>query len=190
MGRGRSGKGGGGGTAIKGLIDDNDFRTFVNKFIQAWRDPDAYVDRLREFKAVISPDFSLYTDMPRCLQILACYRRQWCGAYWQSLGLDVIPDVSWGEESSFEFCFDGIPEGGTVAVSTVGVKNDKDWNGKAGDTWRMGYEEMLRRIKPKMVLYYGNAVGDLGENAIRIPSFYENVRDGLNEKAREKHGKR
>lgn len=63
------------------------------KFISAWRDPDKYISKLRKFKAVISPDFSLYTDFPRALQILSCYRRQWCGAYWQSLGLDVIPDV-------------------------------------------------------------------------------------------------
>lgn len=51
------------------------------KFIEAWRNPDKYIDKLKQFKAVISPDFSLYTDFPRALQILSCYRRQWCGAY-------------------------------------------------------------------------------------------------------------
>lgn len=39
------------------------------KFIQAWREPDKYIGRLKEFKAVVSPDFSLYTDFPRTLQI-------------------------------------------------------------------------------------------------------------------------
>ena len=73
------------------------------KFIQAWRNPDKYVDKLKQFKAVVAPDFSLYTDFPRALQILSCYRRQWCGAYWQSLGLDVIPDVVWGDKQSFDY---------------------------------------------------------------------------------------
>ena len=41
------------------------------KFISAWREPDKYLDRLKQFKAVISPDFSLYTDFPRALQILS-----------------------------------------------------------------------------------------------------------------------
>lgn len=92
------------------------------KFIQAWREPEKYIERLKQFKAVVSPDFSLYTDFPRALQILSCYRRQWCGAYWQYRGIDVIPDVIWGDKGSYDYCFDGIPKGGTVAVSTVGVR--------------------------------------------------------------------
>ena len=36
------------------------------KFISAWREPDKYIDRLRAFKAVVSPDFSVYTDFPPC----------------------------------------------------------------------------------------------------------------------------
>lgn len=95
------------------------------KFMTAWRDPDAYVDRLRHFKAVVAPDFSLYTDFPMALQIMSCYRRQWVGAYWQSLGLTVIPDVVWGEERSWEFCFDGIPQGGMLGgtFSTADLNN-------------------------------------------------------------------
>lgn len=149
------------------------------KFIQAWKDPDLYVERLRKFKAVISPDFSLYTDFPLALQIMSCYRRQWVGAYWQSLGLDVIPDVVWGEPETFEFCFDGIPKRGTVAVSSVGVKNDRDWNGKEGDLFKRGYDEMLKRLEPKTVLFYGHMIDGLGGNIIRIPSFYETRREVL-----------
>lgn len=151
------------------------------KFMTAWRDPDAYVDRLRHFKAVVAPDFSLYTDTPLVLQILSCYRRQWVGAYWQSLGLTVIPDVVWGEERSWEFCFDGIPQGGTVAVSAVGVTTDDNWNGD-GDLFRRGYEEMMRRIKPSTILYYGTMIDGLSGNIVRIPSFYEQRRGALNER--------
>lgn len=71
------------------------------KFISAWREPDKYLERLKKFKAVVSPDFSLYTDFPRALQILSCYRRQWCGAFWQYNGIDVIPDVVWGGQRKF-----------------------------------------------------------------------------------------
>lgn len=152
------------------------------KFMSAWRDPNKYIERLQQFKAVVSPDFSLYTDFPLALQILSCYRRQWCGAYWQSLGIDVIPDVVWGEKASFEFCFEGIPHGGTVAVSTVGVKNDKEWNNGIGSLFKDGYDEMMNRLEPKTILFYGDMIDGLEGNIIRIPSYYEERRKILNAK--------
>lgn len=149
------------------------------KFMSAWREPDKYLDRLMEFKAVISPNFSLYTDFPKALQILSCYRRQWCGAFWQEYGIDVIPNVAWGEEDSYDFCFDGIPVGGTVSVSSVGVKRNKNWNTPDG-LFKKGYDEMMRRLKPTAVLYYGDMIDGLEGNIIRIPSYYELKRPYLN----------
>jgi len=159
------------------------------KFMAAWRDPDKYIDLLRQFKAVVSPDFSLYTDFPRALQILSCYRRQWCGAYWQSQGIDVIPDVVWGDKESFKYCFDGLPIGGTVAVSTVGVKNDPTWNNKLSDLFKAGYNEMLERLSPTTILFYGDMIDGLEGNIIRIPSYYEERRKILNARMKEaNHG--
>ena len=43
--------------------------------------------------------------MPLALQIESVFKNRWCGAYWQSKGLKVIPTVSWGDERSFDFCF-------------------------------------------------------------------------------------
>jgi hypothetical protein len=157
------------------------------KFINAWRDPECYVERLRQFKGVVAPDFSLYTDFPRVLQILSCYRRQWLGAYWQSIGIDVIPDVVWGDEKSYEFCFDGLPKHSVVAVSSVGVKSDSDWSGKNG-LWAKGYNEMLRRLEPTAVLYYGDRMDGMQGNVIQIPSFYAERREILNEKRRRGKG--
>ena len=155
------------------------------KFINAWRDPDCYVERLRAFKAVVSPDFSMYTDFPLALQIMACYRRQWVGAYWQSIGIDVIPDVIWGDERSYDFCFDGVPRRSVVAVSSVGVKRDSEWGGKDG-LWAKGYNMMLERLEPTAILYYGDKMDGLQGNVIQIPSFYAQRREDLNEKKRQK----
>lgn len=152
------------------------------KFINAWREPEKYLERLKKFKAVVSPDFSLYTDFPRALQILSCYRRQWCGAFWNYHGIDVIPDVVWGDKESFAYCFDGIPKKSTVAVSTVGVKNDDDWNNEAGDMFKAGYDEMLNRLEPTTILFYGSMIDGLEGNIIRIPSYYEENRKRWKEK--------
>lgn len=161
------------------------------KFMSAWREPDKYVEKLQMFKAVISPDFSLYTDFPLALQILSCYRRQWVGAYWQRLGLDVIPDVIWGEPETFEWCFDGIPKHSTVAVSSVGVKQDVEWNGKENDLFKQGYDEMMKRLEPTTVLFYGDMIEGLEGNIIQIPSFYAESREKLNKlKEIKKNGQR
>ena len=155
------------------------------KFMSAWRDPDKYISRLRKFKAVVSPNFSLYTDFPRSLQILSCYRRNWCGAYWQYYGIDVIPNAVWGDEESFSYCFDGIPEHSTVAVSTVGIRNDDEWNNKIGDRFKAGYDAMMERLKPTTVLFYGNMIDGIEGNIIRIPSYYELKRPTINKSKKE-----
>lgn len=152
------------------------------KFMVEWRQPKKHLNELRKFKAVISPDFSLYTDFPRALQILSCYRRQWCGAYWQYKGIDVIPDVVWGDRASFEWCFDGLPRGGTVAVSTVGVRNNPDWNGTKGHMFEEGYNEMMVRLNPSAVIIYGDMIQGLAGNIINVPSYYGQRREGWKHK--------
>ena len=125
------------------------------------------------------------------MQILSCYRRQWCGAFWQYEGIDVIPDVVWGDKESFSYCFDGIPKGGTVAVSTVGVKRDEEWNNEKNDLFKAGFDEMMTRLEPTTILFYGDMIEGLEGNIIRIPSYYEQKRELLNQMAKEKkNGKR
>ena len=143
------------------------------KFMAAWRDPDRYVPRLREFKAVVCPDFSSYSDFPRALQILGAYRRQWCGAYWQYLGLNVIADVQWGYEDSYEWAFLGIPKKSTVAISSLGIKNNKDFNGVNDNLFVKGYNEMMNRLEPTTVLWYGKIIDGCEGNIIHIPHYYE-----------------
>ena len=59
--------------------------------------------------------------MAPVLQLYNVFRNRWCGAYFSNKGIRVVPTVSWGDESTFDFCFDGIPRGSTAAVSTYMV---------------------------------------------------------------------
>lgn len=63
----------------------------------------------------------------------------------------MIPTLSWAEEETFEFCFDGIEPGGSVAVSTVGVMKDR----QAQQIWKAGMEAAIEIVKPKTVICYG-----------------------------------
>lgn len=132
------------------------------QFERIWNDPDKYIDTLAEYDCILSPDFSLYMDMPMPMKIWNVYRSRQMGAYYQGKGIRVIPTLSWAEKETFSFCFCGIEPGGVVSVSTVGVKNSKD----AVGVWTTGMEEAIRQLSPSMVLEYG---GDIGFNYGDIP---------------------
>ncbi|MDR0991260.1 MAG: DUF4417 domain-containing protein [Propionibacteriaceae bacterium] len=118
------------------------------RFDEVWNDPDAYLGELGQYRQVLSPDFSLYSDRPLAEQIMNTFRSRWCGWYWQSNGLTVIPTVSWSTIRSFEFCFDGLPTGEVLAVSTVG-------NRDAEVPFMEGYRYMHKRLDPQAVICYG-----------------------------------
>lgn len=65
------------------------------QFERIWRFPLDYGDRLADFQCVLTPDFSLYRDMPSPMQRWNCYRSRFVGAVWQTMGLDVIPTLQW-----------------------------------------------------------------------------------------------
>ena len=92
------------------------------QFERLWNNPEEYIDILRQYECILSPDFSLYMDMPMPMKIWNIYRSRLIGQYYQSQGIKVIPTLSWAEEETFEFCFEGIPKGSIVSISTIGVK--------------------------------------------------------------------
>lgn len=144
--------------SFKDILSIADFTAGVHfftddyRFERIWRNTAAYLPRLAKFKCVFTPDFSLYLDMPIAMQIWNTYRNRLIGQICQDYGMNVIPTVGWTGEESFDFCFDGLPHGGTVAVSTVGVMNNKN----AKEIFRVGMEEMIRKISPDFILIYGN----------------------------------
>ena len=121
-------------------------------FQRAWNDPCRYAHLLSGYQAVMTPDFSMFTDYPVAVQLYNHWRKHQLGAYWQSLGLTVIPSICWSDHDSYAWCFDGEPVGGTVAVSSVGTQK----NPLARTLFLDGYEEMMRRLLPEKVIFFGD----------------------------------
>ena len=145
------------------------------QFERLWNNPDEYVDILSDYDCMLSPDFSLYMDMPLCMKIWNVYRSRLIGQYYQSMGINVIPTISWGDEDTFEFCFDGIPEGSIVSISTIGVKRSKD----ALDIWKKGMDAMIKKIKPSTILVYGGELEyDYGK--IKVLYYQNKVTERMN----------
>ena len=134
------------------------------QFERVWNKPEDYTDILFDYDCILSPDFSLYTDMPMPMKIWNVYRSRFIGNYYQSKGINVIPTLSWAEPETFKFCFEGIPEGSIVSVSTIGVKENKD----ALKIWRDGMRAAIDKIKPSTVLVYGGKLDfDYGNIDVR-----------------------
>mgnify|MGYP003288332964 FL=1 len=139
------------------------------QFTRVWTEPDRYIPMLQQFKYVLTPDFSLYTDFPKPLQIYNHYRKHWIGAYWQMYGINVIPTICWSDQKSFEWCFDGEPTQSVVAVSSVGTQNNKEKKRCFLD----GYHEMVERLQPTQIIFYGRVPDECKKNIIHIKQFSE-----------------
>lgn len=142
------------------------FFKYDEKFAQVYNSPDAHLEKLVQYKCVLTPDFSLYRDMPRAEQIHSVFQNRWCGAKWQEFGMNVIPTVSWSDEKSFEYCFIGIPMGSVVAVSTLGVHKNKE-------RFMKGYAEMIKRIRPECILCFDIPFPEMEGNVLFID--YQNI---------------
>lgn len=120
--------------------------------------PEKYVEELRQFPGIVSPDCSLYIDMPLCLQVNNAYLNRGIGRFFQSQGLYVIPNVCWGDERTYttvemneKVAFLGAPKHSIVSVGTYGcVKNGEDKR-----YFREGLIAMLDELEPEVVLVYG-----------------------------------
>ena len=143
------------------------FFTYDWKFEKVYENAEQEFERIKNYYCLLSPDFSLFTNMPLALQIESVFKNRWCGAFWQSKGARVIPTVSWGDRRSFEFCFEGVEQGSIVAVCTYCRENVKD-------DFMLGYNEMLKRIKPSAVLCYDEPFKEMGGNVKEfLPTTYE-----------------
>ena len=138
-------------------------------FQRAWHDPPRYALFLRSFPAVMTPDFSMFADYPRAVQIYNHWRKHQLGAYWQQTGMTVIPSIGWIGRDSYNWCFDGEPVGGTVAVSSVGTQKSKEGRRLFLD----GYNEMMARLMPSKIIFFGDIPKECEGNIEHHAPYYE-----------------
>ncbi len=119
----------------KTKLNDDEFKhktihffTYDWNFEAAYSKPEITFEKLAQYYALLTPEFSTYKDMPLVLQAYSVFKNRWCGAFWQKQGMRVIPTVTWGTPASYEFCFDGIEQGSVVAISTYAREHIQHFN--------------------------------------------------------------
>lgn len=134
-----------------------------------------YLNLVKTFDGIISPDCSMAIGQSRCLQEANTYMNRAVGYFFQRQGVPVIPNIRWSDESSFDFCFLGVPKNSIVCVSTHGCIHTKDQR----KMFCLGLEAMIAEISPRVILVHGympdDIFGDFQEKAefVRYPSEFE-----------------
>lgn len=141
------------------------------QFIRLWNKPRKYIEILKKFNGVITPDFSLYRNMPLVMQKWSTYQGKAIGVWLQNEGIEVIPNVRFADERTYSFCFNGVEKNSTVAIGTHGcIKKVVD---KA--YFEKGLAEMVQQLQPQTIIVYGAApdciFGKYKEMGIRIIQF-------------------
>lgn len=73
----------------------------------------------------------------------------------------VIPTVTWSTPESFDFCFEGIEKHSIVAIGMIGCKRSKE-------DFLLGYNEMIKRIEPSAIIYFGTPFEEMEGNIIAV----------------------
>jgi hypothetical protein len=146
------------------------------KFADIIKSTDTYLSELKKFPGVISPDCSLYRDMPLTLQIANTYMNHAIGHYLQMHGIYVIPNVRWGDERSYttsvlpeKFAFIGIPKHSVVSIGTYGCVQSRE-NKRY---FREGLISMLEELEPEYVLVYGSMPDEIFADLLGRTTFVQ-----------------
>lgn len=149
------------------------------KFERIWTSIDRYAEQLQQFGCVMSPDFSMYIDFPKAVRIYNKYRNHYVARYYQECyNMTVIPTIMFGFEDSYDWVFDGYPKESIVAISTVGLLQDKEMR----NMFLKAYNEMMSRLQPSKILLFTRQL-------IELPGDVEYIRWELH-KGDQLNGKR
>ncbi len=133
------------------------FYIFDCNFQSIWNNPKQYLNLLKKFKGVITPDFSIYRELPLAMQIWNTYRNRAIGYYLQSNDISIVPNVRWGDERTYEFAFEGLEKGGTFAISTNGAIQNKTNR----YYFEKGLAKMVEVLKPEAIINYSQTPDDI-----------------------------
>lgn len=165
------------------IFRSSDFNAYVHfyeddcKFEKIWKNPKRYLERLKKFKGVISPDFSIYRDMPLIMQYWNIFRSRAIATWLKDNGINVIPNVRTGDERTFEIACEGIEKNSIIAIGSHGCikcKADRAF-------FQKGLEHIINSLSPKIIILYGakpDSIFNKYEDKVTIINFKDEFYNG------------
>lgn len=131
------------------------------RFTGIYNNPEKSLKKLSQYKFLLTPDYSTYSDMNYWRQIESVAHSRWVGAYWQNKGLKVVPTMTWSDNRSLSFCNDGVEKGSVVAVGMIGCKHNKSG-------FLRGFNAMVERVEPSAIICFGEPFSEMQGNIIAV----------------------
>lgn len=132
-----------------------------------------YDDLLSGYDGIITPDPTIRIGDPHCHNAAMTMINRAIGYYEQRRGLAVIPNIRWGDPSTYDFCFLGVPRHSVVAISTHGaIARDIKTGNLLRKCFKAGLQEMLGRLEPTDVIVYGRMPDDIFTHEILAMSHF------------------
>jgi hypothetical protein len=133
------------------------FYEIDSKILPFGRNPQNYFSWLIQFKGAIGCDISVCRNMPFALQVFHTYWNRALTFWLQNQNFAVVPNVRFGDEHSYSFCFEGIPPKSVISIGTHGcMKKKEDIHYEI-----KGVSETIRHLKPEAIILYGAVNEDI-----------------------------
>lgn len=153
------------------FIDDYQFERF-------WNYPKRYIDLLKHFEGVITPDFSMRDTMSKSRRIWNCYRNRVLAYYLQKNNIKTVPSVGWSNYNELDWCLDGLPIDSVLAIETYGSRK------KSMSRYGLlkGVERINRELMPRTLVVYGKeieGINSICKNVIWINNYCQEMKSRL-----------
>jgi hypothetical protein len=159
-------------------------------FERVWTNPQRYVQMLQRFRGLIGLDYSMNLGAPEARVEWNCYRNKALDFWFQTLGMNLIPNVRFCDEDSFRYCFEGIPEHSVLAVGTYGAIKDA----RVKNVIITGLKELIKQKKPSLIVFYGSIPLELEyilkQNDVKYIHFKGRLQEKFASLRRDQHGQR
>ena len=143
------------------------FFTSDSNFESYWNYPFRNIRFLQQLGAVLSTDYSIYSNMLFMQKMWNSYRNKLMSAFYQRNNINLIPAPSWGDIENIDMYMEGWPKGSLIAINSTGIGRDK----RCRHIWLEGYYAMLEILKPIHIIRYGAFIE--GERK-EISTYYPN----------------
>lgn len=145
------------------------------QFERIWNFPQKYLSLFKRFNGIITPDFSMYSYLPKAQQIWNCYRNRAYAHWLQINDIRIIPTVEWSDFSDFDWCLDGLPKNSSLAIGTYGC------NTSLMNRYGLikGIEKVCAELEPYSLILYGNRIKSIDymcKNVIWLENYCNQIK--------------
>ena len=127
------------------------FYVHDKRFLPFLANPGRWLAKLGRFNRVVGLDCSVYRDLPLAEQIHSLYLNRAMDWWFHTTGKTIIPNASWGDWRTWDFCFDGIEPYRTVAISSHGACRGQ----REKCHFAEGLAHLVERLAPPSVIFHG-----------------------------------